>query len=154
LLDASTPTTNPRSMGPTSGEERVERVAATACECDIARGGCDKRLTPVEGVSHRTSAAAAKKDLEEYTRLFDDCTDFESVDGYPLYNLFSPLVSEGYVAGNLRERRNTPFRLVKKRFEHSLGTTNGGISQELCFSKFKCLSVTKPPRSTYSMSYR
>jgi len=125
-------------MGPTSGEERVERVAATACECDIARGGCDKWLAiPVEGVSHRKSAAAGKKDLEEYTRLFDDCTDFESVDGYPLYNLFSPLVSEGYVAGNLR---NTPFRLVEKRFERSPGTTNGGISrQELCFSKFKVL---------------
>ena len=77
LLDANTPTTNLQSMGPTSGEERVERVAATVCECDIARGGCDKRLsTPVEGVSHRRSAATANK----YTRLFDDCTDFGSLE--------------------------------------------------------------------------
>ena len=81
LLNANTPTTNLQSMGPTSGEARVERVAATVCECDIARGGCDKRLTtPVEGVSHRKSSAAAKKDLEKYTRLFDDCTDFGSLE--------------------------------------------------------------------------
>ena len=65
LLDANTPTTNLRSMGPTSGE------------CDIARGGCDKRLsTPVEGVSHRRSAAMANK----YTRLYDDCADFWSLE--------------------------------------------------------------------------
>ena len=61
--------------------------------------------SPLKALAIPKSAAAAKKDLEKYIRLFDDCRNFgllevlrtNGVDDHPFYNLFSSRASEGYV---------------------------------------------------------